>query len=265
MLLCLVSLSAKSFDCTAASHNVIHDIWISHGEMIVRRVDIYIPAGYENDSLPALFLLAGINGYEGSWQDLASVIDTLDKQIAEGKCQPMMLVMPDNNKWPIKTRPITHGNLWKCVTHYSLLSREHDLELAISDLIDKLDTTYRITSCAIAGLSDGGRMAANAANVRPDRLRTVGLFSPVLFKDQLPKDKTQTYFVYVGTSDMFYQNGKRFHKRLEKEYYPHYYFEKKKGHHTWPMWRWCISDFLGRLTPPYFVNTRATQPVHQEL
>ena len=216
--------------------------------MIVRRVDIYIPKGYENDSLPALYLLAGINGYEGSWQDLANVIDTLEKQLAEGRCKPMMLIMVDNNKWPIKTRPITHGNLWKCVSHYSALSREHDLEYAISDLIDKVDSTYRVTTCAIAGLSDGGRMAANAANKRPDRLRTVALFSPVLHKDQLPKDSTQNYYVYVGTSDMFYASGKRFHKNMVKANRPHHFIEKAKGHHTWPMWRWCISDFLGRIS-----------------
>ena len=42
-----------------------------------------------------------------------------------------------------------------------------------------IDTTYQVTDlCAVAGLSDGARIAANIANTRPDRIRTVGLFSP---------------------------------------------------------------------------------------
>ena len=103
------------------------------------------------------------------------------------------MVMPDCNKWPFKERPVSHGNLWKCLMHYGRLSREHELEQSISDLMDMIDTTYCVSSCAVAGLSDGGRIAANVANLRPDRVRQVGLFSPVLHKDQLPNDSTRIY------------------------------------------------------------------------
>lgn len=196
------------------------------------------------DSLPVLYLLHGINGYEGSWQDKGSAVDTLCRMIAEGRCQPMMLVMPDCNKWPFKERPIDHGNLWKCVTHYGKLSREHELEYAISDLIDMIDSTYHpMPYCAIAGLSDGARMAANVANLRPECIRTVGLFSPVLCKDQLPKDSTQTYLIYVGKSDIFYSSGNRFHRRMKKSDYPHQWI-RMSGNHNWRMWRQCLSDFL---------------------
>ena len=226
--------------------------------MIIRRVDIYIPSGYENDSLPALYLIHGINGYEGSWQDLGYVIDTLKAQMADGRCRPMMLVMPDCNKWPIKKRPISHGNLWKCLTHYSALSHEHDLELAVSDLIDMVDSTYRVTTCAIAGLSDGARMAANVANARPDRVRTIGLFSPVLHKDQLPKDSTQTYYIYVGKSDLFYASGNRFHKNMTRANRPHEFIEREKAGHNWRMWQFCVSDMLQKLS----FREPSMQPVH---
>ena len=161
----------------------------------------------------------------------------------DGSCPPMILVMPDCNKWPFKERPISHGNLWKCVMHYGKLSREHEIEYAISDLIDMIDSTYHVSTCAIAGLSDGARMAANIANTRPDRIRTVGLFSPVLHKDQLPKDSTQKYYVYVGKSDIFYASGNRFHKRMKKCNRPHEWVELR-GNHNWRMWQRCLADFL---------------------
>jgi len=185
----------------------------------------------------------GINGYEGSWQDKGNAIDTLEAQIASGRCQPMLLIMPDCNKWPFKKRPVDHGNLWKCVLRYPRLSREHEIEHAISDLIDMIDSTYAVSSCAIAGLSDGARMAANVANLRPDRIQAVGLFSPVLRKDQLPKDSTQRYYVYVGKKDMFYASGNRFHKRMRKAGYNHQWVVLP-GNHNWRMWRRCLSDFL---------------------
>ena len=241
ILLCFLPLSARPSDSTAVSPDIIHTQWYSHNENIYRRVDIYVPEAEQ--PLPVLYLIHGINGYEGSWQDMGGAIDTLKTLISEGRCAPMILVMPDCNKWPFKERPTHHGNLWKCVFHYGKLSREHEIEHAISDLIDMIDTTYSVSSCAIAGLSDGARMAANVANTRPDRIRQVGLFSPVLHKDQLPKDSTQIYAIYAGKNDMFFLSAERFHRRLNRAHYPHE-FIVLNGSHNWRMWRQCLSLFL---------------------
>ena len=244
--LCLLPLHVLAND-SIASH-LIHSAWYSHQEKILRRVDIYLPAAYDTCSqpLPVLYLLHGINGYEGSWADMGHAIDTLETKIAAGLCPPTILVMPDCNRWPFRERPVDHGNLWRCVIRYPRLSHEHEVERALSDLIDMIDTTYYVSSCAMAGLSDGGRIAANAANRRPDRISTVGLFSPVLYKDQLPDDSTQTYYIYVGNSDMFYINGNRFHRRLQKAGYPHT-FIVMKGSHNWKVWKQCLSDLLQKL------------------
>ena len=204
-------------------------------------MDIYIPEG--EGPFPVLYLIHGINGYQGSWQDKGSAVEMLESKMAQGLCPPMILIMPDCNKWPFKERPISHGNLWKCVLHYGKLSHEHEIEHAISDLIDMVDTTYSVSSCAIAGLSDGARMAANVANTRPDRIRQVGLFSPVLRKDQLPQDTTQRYYVYAGKNDMFFLSGERFHRRMNRAGCPHE-FIVFNGNHNWRMWRQCLSSFL---------------------
>ena len=241
LILCLLPLSALQSKPTDASPDILHTQWYCHEEQIWRRVDIYVPKAEQ--PLPVLYLIHGINGYEGSWQDMGGAVDTLKTLMAQGRCQPMIVVMPDCNKWPFKERPVHHGNLWKCLFHYGRLRREHDIERSISDLIDMIDTTYSVSSCAIAGLSDGARMAANIANKRPDRIREVGLFSPVLRKEQMPKDSTQTYAIFVGKNDVFFPSGERFHRRLNRAKIPHQ-FIILNGSHNWRVWRQCLSLFL---------------------
>ena len=229
---------------------MIHTEWYSHNEKKIRRVDIYLPAEYDTCSqpLPVFYLLHGINGYEGAWQERGSAIDTLQTLISEGRCKPMILVMPDCNKWPVKKRPLTHGTKLRCVLGYPSLSHEHKIEYALSDLIDMIDTMYNVSPYSVvAGLSDGARMAANIANTRQERIREVGLFSPVLHKEQLPKDTTQICSIYVGSKDFFYPNGNRFHKRMKKKGYPHKWIVLR-GNHDWPVWRQCLSHFLENLS-----------------
>lgn len=138
-------------------------------------------------------------------------------------------------------------NLCRYLFRYGRVSREHEIEYSISELMAMVDTTYAVSGyCAIAGLSDGARIAANVANLRPDCIHSVGLFSPVLHKDQLPKDSTQNYYVYVGTKDMFKASGKRYHKRMIKAGYRHQFIELK-GRHDWKVWQACLSDFLEKM------------------
>ena len=208
-------------------------------------MDIYVPEGA--GPFPVLYLIHGINGYEGSWQEKGHALDTLVRKIEQGLCPPMILVMPDCNKWPYKVHP-GGKNLCRYLFRYSRVSREHEIEYSISELMTMVDTTYAVSSyCVIAGLSDGARIAANVANLRSDCIREVGLFSPVLHKDQLPKDSTQTYSIYVGTKDIFGASGKRYHKRLKQAAYPHR-FVKLPGNHNWKMWQACLSDFLVHLS-----------------
>ena len=223
-------------------------------------MDIYVPRGYEADTLPVLYLIHGINGHEGAWQERGSAVDTLQALIDAGRCAPMLLVMPDCNLWPTEERPLTRGSRWKCVWRYAELSHEHTLEYAVSDLMDMVDTVYHTSWCAVAGLSDGARISANIARVRPDRILAVGMFSPVVHKEQLPltikdtvagndslaAEESAVYFVYTGRRDMFHPNAKRFHRRLEKACVPHVYVESIGGH-TWRNWRLYLSDFLGKL------------------
>ena len=217
--------------------------WYSSAEKLNRRVNIYLPAGY-SDTLryPVLYLLHGISGYEGSWSERGRAIQILENLAAQGKCQPMILVMPDVNVKPQEGTP-THRSLFNNIMNYSRLCHDHDIERALVDLTTFVDSTFRVSDDHyIAGLSDGARMAANTANLLPNYFSAVGLFSPVVHKQQLPKDSA-TYYVYSGKSDMFHVNAKRFNRCLEKAQAPHEYTETIGGH-TWRNWRLYLSDFF---------------------
>lgn len=252
VIFCLLPLRAWASDSTSTSHKLIHAQWYSHSEQFYRFVDIYVPPACaekavddsSDDYYPVLYLLPGIGGYEGSWEEMANACDTLDSLIASGRCKPTILVMPDCGRWPVMSRPSYHNRtLWTCMLRYPGLIHEHQVEYALSDLIDMIDTTFCVSSCTVAGLSDGARMAINLANKRPDRIRKLAVFSPVWYKDQIPQDSTQTYYIYAGKRDYFYPYGQRFLRFLEQTGQPHQWivFDEK---HNWPMWRKCLSHYL---------------------
>ena len=234
--------------------------WYSTNERLFRRVNVYLPARYENSEVriqkseirdqqtvyPVLYLLHGINGYEGSWTERGRAIQIMENLVAEGKCRPMIIVMPDVSVAPNEDQP-THRTLWSSMCNYSRLCHDHNIERALVELVQMVDTTYRVSDeRLIAGLSDGARLAANVANLLPRYFQAVGLFSPVVHKDQLPSNTdftVPTYYVYTGKGDFFYGNAKRFKRRLQRAQIPYEYTESSGGH-NWRNWRYYLSDFL---------------------
>ena len=241
---------------------LIQTRWYDRAENINRRVNIYLPAAYvqmvngkcPNGTFPVLYLLHGINGYEGSWAERGRTIQIVENLIACDSIEPMIVVMPDCNTGPHEDRP-SHHTLWNNVVHYPRLCRDHSLERAMEDLMLHIDTTYCVSDRRyIAGLSSGARIAANIVNRYPNHFQALGLFSPVVYKEQLPNyslanDTSSlgtSYHIYMGSSDMFINNGRRFHKRLTKSGVDHFYMENEGGH-TWRNWRIYLADFLKQI------------------
>ncbi len=225
---------------------LIRTAWYSTKEKLHRRVNIYLPAGYESGgTFPVLYLIHGINGYEGSWAERGRAIHIIENLVAEGQCQPMILVMPDVNFGVHEDKP-SHHTLWNNVINYPRLCHDHNIGKALVELIHMTDTTYRVSDERyIAGLSDGARIAANTANMLPGYFGAIGMFSPVVHKKQMPQDNIAVY-IYTGKKDMFHANAKRFYRRLEKKQTTRVYMETTGGH-TWRNWRIYLSDFLRHL------------------
>lgn len=246
---------------------LVRTLWYSKEENLNRRVNIYLPAAYysaPSEHFPVLYLLHGINGYEGSWAERGRAIHIMENLIEAGKAEPMIIVMPDNNARPHEDRP-SHHTLFNNIMHYVSLQHDHRIEHSIGDLMLLIDSTYRVSDeLYIAGLSDGARMAANIVNEHPNKFSAVGMFSPVVHKQQLPCDTCQNigYYIYVGKSDMFRNNGKKFSKRLLKRIEQSQqnntgtttpadsitcYYTESIGGHNWRHWRFCLADFICRI------------------
>jgi hypothetical protein len=62
---------------------LIHATWYSTNEKLRRRVNIYLPAAFnrQNSDFPVLYLIHGINGYEGSWSERGRAIHILENMV----------------------------------------------------------------------------------------------------------------------------------------------------------------------------------------
>ena len=232
-------------------------LWYSSGEKKERRVDIYVPADYDSVGAPmdALYLLHGINGYEGSWIERGRAIQIMENMVAQGRCKPMLIVMPDINYGAHADEASLH-TMWSSVVHYPRQRRARYVEDALIELVQHIDTTYNVTGRnAFAGLSDGARVAMNMAQWLPTEVYAVVLFTPIVPKSQTPKDSTAmhcqlngcTYYsLTVGKTDLFYKRGLKIHQRLLDADIQHSYTEIDCGHY-WRTSRECLINFLDEI------------------
>ena len=77
-----------------------HRWYHSDGMKMDRRINIYTPAGYEQSGdrkYPVLYLLHGMGGDEDEWTTFGRAAQILDNLIAQGKAEPMIVVMPNGH------------------------------------------------------------------------------------------------------------------------------------------------------------------------
>src|SRR5690606_16750852 len=139
-----------------------------------RPATIYLPPGYSDArDYPVLYLLHGIGGKETHWTEhgVANVI--LDNLIADGKAEPMIIVMPNGRasnepegslfgpQQGEGAPPINrNANLAIEFEAYAAFERE-----LLNDLIPYIEANYSVsaerTDRALAGLSMGGGQSLN--------------------------------------------------------------------------------------------------------
>jgi enterochelin esterase-like enzyme len=119
-----------------------------------RRAVVYTPPGFsENQSYPVLYLLHGIGGDEMEWLNNAQPQVILDNLYAEGKLEPMIVVMP-NGRAMKDDRP--GENIFAPEKVEAFSNFENDL---LNDLIPFIEKNYPVIQDreyrALAGLSMG--------------------------------------------------------------------------------------------------------------
>lgn len=80
-------------------HGTLSRVWYDSPTLgQQRRMTIYLPPTYDGKKrFPVMYLLHGHGGDETAWGDLGRTSQIMDNLIAEGKCVPMIVVMPNGN------------------------------------------------------------------------------------------------------------------------------------------------------------------------
>ena len=229
-------------------------------QKVSRKVLIYVPP-VEQDSFPVLYLMHGISGDEATWIECGRVPQVMDNLLAHGRIRPMIVVMPDCNV-PDKLAPKKRTNMLRNMFNFPIL-RLGDFEKAFPQMHKEICKLYPISSKQkdhfVAGLSSGAMQAANITRDQPELFAKCGLFSPARMKEEnfvihkngqnacVPCVESQpTYFVCIGKYDYFFQDGKRFIRRLANAGLTCEVYETESGH-TWRSWREYLVAFVETL------------------
>ena len=225
---------------------------------------IYTPPGYENSDkkYPVLYLLHGAGGDEEAWFAHGKATRILDNLIAQGKAEPMIVVMPNGNV--IQDAAPGEGRDG-FVTPAFMIPNTMDgiFEANFMDILKFVESNYRVKADradrAIAGLSMGGFHSFHISRYYPNTFDYVGLFSAAL----LPREdasgkvysdidgtlKTQMdngfklYWMGIGKTDFLYDANKEMRAKFDDMGMKYTYMETDGGH-IWRNWRIYLSDFV---------------------
>lgn len=249
-------------------HGTVSRIWYNSPTLgMNRRMTVYTPAGYETSGkrYPVFYLLHGMGGDEEAWIALGRTSQILDNLIAQGKAEPMIVVMTNGNA----SQEAAPGE-----THYGMVppsmnlpkTMEGSFETAFPEVVKFIDKTYRTKANkqnrAIAGLSMGGYHSLHISKQYPDMFNYVGLFSAAIMPDKKVQSpiyddfdqklkiqfskKPALYWIGIGTADFLYQSNTDFRKMLDEKGYKYTYYETGEGH-IWKNWRIYLTEFAPQL------------------
>lgn len=237
-----------------------------------RRITIYTPPGYESgkQSYPVFYLLHGSGGDEEAWIALGRTAQILDNLIAQGKVNPMIVVMPNghtqNASAPGESSrdyiPAMGGGPRPAVA---------SMEDSFGDIMKFVESNYRVkkgkANRAVAGLSMGGMHSAAISAQYPNTFDYVGVFSAPPIASLMTRDNVDAakvtnefveklkiqqkngfklYWIACGDTDFLYQSVIDSMKKMDEIGFNYTYRESGEGH-IWKNWRIYLSEFAPML------------------
>lgn len=230
---------------------------------------VYTPPGYDQDpsiNYPVYYLISGTTDTEEAWFKVGRANLILDNLIAEGKAQPMIMVMPYGNPaariaeqtgQPKPDDPFGRGN-------EEALRRSQQFEDdLVNNVIPYVDKNYRTISNrenrAIGGFSRGGAQTLRTAFGNMDKFAWICCYSAFLSPEEMdttfkhisenPKntnEQLKLFWISVGDGDFLYQGT---HQYID------YLLTKKvnfkswinDGGHTWMNCKRYLANTLQQL------------------
>jgi len=229
---------------------------------------IYTPPGYsKKKKYPVLYLLHGIGGDDKEWLNGGHPEVILDNLYAEGKVEPMIVIMPNGRA--MKNDSAT-GNIFAPDKVQAFATFEKDL---LNDLIPYVQKHYPVYTDrdhrAIAGLSMGGGQSLNFGLGNLDKFAWIGAFSAApntKTPEELVPDPAKArqdlklLWISCGASDGLITFSKRTHDYLVKNDVPHIYYIEP-GVHEFKVWKNGLYMFSQLIFKPVDTATFSKYPV----
>lgn len=249
-------------------HGTVSKIWYNSPSLgMNRRMTVYTPAGYETSGkrYPEFYLLHGMGGDENAWSELGRATQIIDNLIAQGKAEPMIVVMPNGNA-DLEAAPGESPLGFYPPTTQLPKTKDGSFETSFPEIVNFIDNTYRSIPDkqhrAIAGLSMGGFHSKNISRQNPDMFDYVGLFSAAInmregvtspvYDNGEEKLRVQferqpaLYWIAIGKDDFLYNDNVNYRHMLDEKGYPYKYRESDGGH-IWKNWRIYLTEFAPQL------------------
>jgi enterochelin esterase-like enzyme len=239
-------------------HGIVHHHYY-HSTVVGDNRDFYVytPPGYDpaaSQEYPVLYLLHGYSDDASAWTAVGRAQFILDNLIAQGKAQPMLVVMPLGYGAPEIVTKNAQG-----LGNASLRDRNYRKfrEALLTEVVPRVEKSYRArtdrVSRAIAGLSMGGAESLFTGLNDLDRFAWIGAFSSGGMDDDfdtmfasLPTNanaQLKLLWISCGTDDGLIGVNRKLNAWLDSKGIRHKQIETP-GSHTWMVWRRNLASFV---------------------
>lgn len=260
-------------------HGTLAKVWYDSPTLeMKRRLYVYTPPGYEGgtENYPVLYLLHGAGGDEDAWTTMGSAVNIMDNIIAQGKAEPMIVVMTNGNAGQAAAPDVVPEARGQGMGGFGGNAGKFE-ESLVKDVVPFIDNNYRTyadrENRAITGLSMGGAHATYAGLRNIDKFAWVGTFSGafVLWPNVRPEpgveglnidvvekqifpnlnaaDNSRLNLLYIscGTEDFLFEVNRQFKEWLKENDIEFIDVETPGYAHQWSYWRISLIDYAGRL------------------
>ncbi len=245
-------------------HGTLSRVWYDSPTLgQQRRMTVYLPAAYDGKkAFPVMYLLHGHGGDETAWGDLGRASQIMDNLIAEGKCVPMIVVMPNGNPtcnaapgWWHEGMYTPDGNA------FNQRGAKASMEESFMDIVNYVDSHYKTikkrSGRAVTGLSMGGGHTFGISRLYPETFDYYGLQSAAArvqqndakFNEQMSRlfsSKPKLFWIAIGKEDFLIQQNNGLRQYLDEHKYPYEYYENDGGH-IWRNWRIYLTMFAQKI------------------
>jgi enterochelin esterase-like enzyme len=201
-----------------------------------RKMLVYTPPAYSADrKYPVLYLLHGIGGDETEWQRFCHPENIIDNLLADGKVEPMIVVMPNGRA---QKNDRAEGNVFASAPAFAAF--EGDL---LNDVIPAIEAEYAVYTDrehrALAGLSMGGGQSLNFGLAHLDVFAWIGGFSSApntkppaeLVPDPTAaREKLKLLWLACGNKDGLIRISQGVHNYLKEKSVPHIWHVDSNAH-----------------------------------